>query len=620
MPREFRNPIRPHQGPPPTAQTLRRALSLFGPFKWHLTVMVLLVLATSALEQLPVLCIRAIVDEAVVGEGELDEINFYFGAMLGMHLLGALLGVVRGYLNQLIGQGVIVGLRERLHAHLQRMSMRFFTETRAGEILSRVTTDVHGIQEAVTGTFTAMLLNVATLVNALGLMFYLEWRLALALTVVLPLWVYPTLRIGDVMRSLQRSWQQESANMSAHVSETLSVSGSMLVKSFGRQGFEAGRFGQANQALRELTIKRFLAGRWFNTSTQLFGAFSVGLVYFWGARSVVSGEIPSVGVVVAFATLAQRVFTPFRQIARINTTALTSMALFERIFEYLDMPVEVDEKPDARVLARPGGRVRFEGVSFAYRRGGDRALEDISFEARPGTMLALVGPSGAGKSTIGHLMQRFYDPEAGRVLLDDHDLRDLKLSTLADAVGSVAQDTYLFHTTLGDNIRYGHLGASNDEVQKAADMAGLQPLIEALPKGMETIVGERGHRLSGGEKQRVAIARAILKNPPVLILDEATASLDARLEREIREATERLAQGRTTIVIAHRLSTVLSADEICVLEGGRIVERGTHSELLAQDGLYSALYREQMAEEEASGAEQADGEGDNEGDPLATRH
>jgi ATP-binding cassette subfamily B protein len=401
------------------------------------------------------------------------------------------------------------------------------------------------------------------------------------------------------MRRLQREYQEESAEMTAQLEETLSVSGAMLVKTFGRQDYESGRFSQSNETLRALAIRRLMAGRWFNMATGLFGSLSVAAVYWFGGLAIVGGDV-EIGAVVAFAVLAQRVFQPFQGIARINTTMLTSLALFERIFEYLDLPVEVDERPSAVELQRPAGRLSFEEATFSYVASSPPAIDAMSFEVEPGQMAALVGPSGAGKTTVTYLLQRFYDPQQGAVLLDGHDLRELTLESVSRAVGVVMQDTYLFHTTLGDNIRYGRLDATDDEVRTAASTAGLDDMIERMTDGLDTLVGERGYRLSGGEKQRVALARAILKDPPVLILDEATSSLDSRREREIREATELLARGRTTVVIAHRLSTVVKADVIFAIDEGRIVERGGHEELLALGGLYAALYREQFAEQGAS--------------------
>lgn len=572
--------------------------ALFRPHAVLFILLIALIAITATLDLVPALIVKGMVDAATgEGDGAFSRIDVLLGVLFGVTLTSGLLGVLLGYVNQTIGQSVMYRLRRDLHGHLQRLSVRFFTQTRTGEILARVSSDVNAIQQAVTGTFTEFLQNGITLTVAVGLMFALEWRLALLASLFLPLWIYPTIKVGEIQRRLMREWHEENADMSAHLEETLSVSGSMLVKTFGRQEHEAARFERSNDHLRSLAIRRMMAGRWFNMATGLFGALAPGVVYWFGGRAVLGDEL-TMGSVVAFAVLTQRVFTPFAAIARINTTLLSSLALFERIFEYLDLPVDVDERADAVALTHPRGEVRFEGVTFAYNEGAAPALDDVSFEVSPGEMVALVGPSGAGKTTTTYLLQRFYDPQQGRVLLDGHDLRDLTLQSVARTVGAVMQDSHLFHASLADNIRYGRLDASDAEIEEAAAAAGLNEMIARLSDGLATVVGERGYRLSGGEKQRVAIARAILKDPPVLILDEATASLDSRLEREIRAATERLTQDRTTLVIAHRLSTVIAADCILVFEHGRIVERGTHAELLRLGGLYASLYLEQFAPED----------------------
>ncbi len=575
-----------------------RAAGLFAPFKPQLVALIVLIVVTVALNLAPVLLIGEIVNEMGLGaDGSGTRIGVLATIMVAMYVASGLLGVLEGYLNQHVGQGVMYNVRSSLHGHLQRLSVRFFTATRTGEILSRITTDVNAMQQAVTGTFTEFLRNFVTLTIAAGIMFMLDWRLAIIVIVVLPLWVYPTVRVGLHQRRLMLEWHEESSKMSANLEETLSVSGSMLVKTFGREEYEAGRFEESNQQLRQLSIRRLIAGRWFNMASSLFGLVSVAVVYWLGGISVTNGSI-STGEIVAFAAVTTQVFGPFQMIARINTTMLSSLALFERIFEYLDMPVEVEEAPDAHRLDAPVGAIEFRDVQFRYTDRGAPALDSVSFEASPGQMIALVGPSGAGKTTMTYLMQRYYDPQQGSVRIDGHDVRGLTLDSMSRAIGTVMQETYLFHASLRDNIRYGRLDAEEAEVESAASAAGLDRLVERLAGGLDTVVGERGYRLSGGEKQRVAIARAVLNDPPILILDEATSSLDTKLEREIRGATQELARGRTTVVIAHRLSTVIAADMILVLDQGHVVERGTHEELLALDGLYASLYREQFSDEE----------------------
>ncbi len=573
----------------------RRVVRLFGPYRKHVALLIVLVAVSSVLVLLPLRLLGTMADKVL--DDDLGALDTLFGIYVAMVVSGALISVGQSYINQIIGQGVMMRLRTRLHDHLQQLPLRFYTRTRTGEILSRITTDVNGIQRTLTDTFTDFLGNLGILIFAFALMFSLSWQLALIALVVVPLWAYPTMRVGLLQRRLMRDWHVESAKMAAHMEETLSVSGAMLVKSFGRQPYEAARFDDSNRNLRGLAMQRIMASRWFNMGSTLFATLIPGIVYWWGGRAVVDGDI-SIGTLVAFALLTQRVFGPFASIARINVTVLSSLALFERIFEFLDEEIEIEEQPNATALVDARGALRFDDVTFAYSRSGRPALHDISFSVEPGEMVALVGPSGAGKTTITYLLQRFYDPQQGHVRLDGHPLTDLRLDSVSAAVAAVMQDAYLFHDSLAENIRYGRLDASDDDVMRAAGLAGLTSFIDQLPKGIATVVGERGYRLSGGEKQRVAIARAILKDAPVLILDEATASLDSKLEREIREATKLLARGRTTVIIAHRLSTVLEADQILVLDQGAIVERGHHDDLLAQDGLYASLYYEQFAPED----------------------
>jgi ATP-binding cassette subfamily B protein len=579
--------------------TVRSMAGVFRPYKWRLTAIVSLTLVSVAMELTPTLLIGFMLGDTItsVAAGEaVDEATLfiYFAVIVGLYIASALLSLLSSYIETTTANNVTYDIRTRMYDHLNRLSIHFFTSTRTGEILSRVSTDVNGVQGVVSLAFSNLVRNVATLTIALGIMIVLDWRLSLIAAVVLVVWIVPMWRVGQHMRGLQRAWQEEAADMQAHLQETLSVSGIMMVRSFGRRDYERERFETTNNQLRTLAVRRVMASRWFFVATRLFGAVSLAVVFWWGARGILDGTL-SVAEVIAFALLTQRVFGPFSALSQINTQLLSSFALFQRIFEYLDMSVEVDERPDAIALRDARGVVAFEDLTFAYDSESEPALREVSFELEPGQMAAIVGPSGAGKTTMTYMLQRFYDPDQGRVTLDGHDMRDLTLASISGAVGVVAQDTTLFFTSLRDNIRYGRLDATDEEIEVAARAAGLSQLIDDLPEGLETVVGERGYRLSGGEKQRVSIARAILKDPPVLILDEATASLDSRLEAEIRQATERLAQGRTTVVIAHRLSTVIAADVIFVVEAGRIVERGTHSELLKHDGLYATLYHSQFA-------------------------
>jgi ATP-binding cassette subfamily B protein len=500
--------------------------------------------------------------------------------------------VLQSYLNNKVGQGVMYDMRNHLYGHLQTMSLRFFTSTRSGEILSRLNNDVGGIQEAVTNSFTSVFSNLIIVVTTVVLMAFLDWRLTIFSLAALPLFIVPTRIVGGIQRRLLSRTQERLGDMNAQMQETLSVNGALLTKIFGRQRYEYRRFDETNRDVRDLTFRRLMTGRWFFMLLGLFGSLAPALVYWYGGRQVISGNLTP-GTVVAFAALVTRIFAPVTQLLSVWITVQSSLALFERVFDYGDQPSEIVEAGGAEVLERPRGRVTYDNVNFSY--GDDiPALADVSLDIAPGQVAALVGPSGAGKTTLTYLLPRLYDADSGRVLIDGHDVRKVTLQSLSDAIAVVTQEPYLFHASIRDNIRYARPDATDDEVQAAARAAYIHEFVDALPRSYETIVGERGYRLSGGEKQRVAIARAVLKNAPILILDEATSSLDSHSEHVIQLALDKLARGRTTLIIAHRLSTVVQADVIFVVDGGRIVDRGKHAELLARGGLYASLYRRQF--------------------------
>jgi len=539
-------------------------------------------------------------------------------------LVNGVIGVAQRWASARAGEGIIFDLRTSLFAHLQRMSLAFFTGARPGELMSRLYNDVVGAQQAITGTVISVFSNVFGAGATLVVMLRMEWRLTLAALAILPLLILPSRRVGRVLRRVTREQMEANARMNSILNETLNLSGALLVKLFGRTADEDRRYSEEAARVRNLGVRRALVGRWFFTALSVVSALGTALVFWLGAVMVINGSL-TVGTVVALSAYLASLYGPLTALTNARVELATSLVSFERVFEVLDLPRDITDAPDAVSLDPMAGRVTFEQVGFGYGEAAGeglahvrrfswhtpaaasddgeaaaafsrtaRALTGVSFDVTPGELVALVGPSGAGKTTVTWLIPRLYDATEGRVLIDGHDVRTVTLDSLARGIGVVTQETYLFHDSIAANLRYGRPDATHAEVEEACRVANIHEFIAALPRAYETVVGERGYRLSGGEKQRVAIARVVLKDPRILILDEATAHLDAGSEALIQEALERVMAGRTSFVIAHRLSTVLAADRILVLDGGRIVEEGTHAALLARGGLYARLYETQF--------------------------
>ncbi|MDA1096627.1 MAG: ABC transporter ATP-binding protein [Chloroflexi bacterium] len=547
---------------------------------------------SSLLGVLPPLILLAIIDTAIP-EGRGAYLNVLVVMMVALPVLSGLVGVGQSYLNSLVGQGVMRDLRQGLYGHLQRLGLPFFTHARSGEVISRITNDVGGVQGVVTGTFTSIASNVLTVVPTLALMFYLSWRLTLLSLALLPFFLYPTRRVGRIRRALSREAQQRIADLSSQVQETLSVSGALLVRTSGQEEAETQRFRDRSQQLMDVQIRQGLVGRWFFMFLGITSAATPALIYWFGGHQVIGGSM-TIGGIIAFIAYQGRLFGPISSLLNIHVELSSALALFERIFEYLDLEPDIIDAPEAPPLPPIVGRVSFHDVGFGYA-ADQPILLGVSFSIGAGQMAALVGPSGAGKTTISYLVPRLYDVGSGRIEIDDIDIRAVTLASLRSQISVVTQDVFLLNDTLRANLLYAMPRATEAEMLAAVEAAQLNDVVAGLPQGYDTLVGERGHRLSGGEKQRVAIARALLKDPRILILDEATSSLDTHNERLVQRALVPLLRGRTSLVIAHRLSTVLAADVILVVRGGRIVERGRHDELLAADGEYAALYHEQLA-------------------------
>jgi len=550
------------------------------------------ILATSVLGLVPPMLVRWIIDHAIP-TGNRTELNWLVAAMIGVPLVSGLIGVWQNYLITVMAQGVMFDLRRAMYGRLLRQSLRFFTNTKAGEILSRLQNDVAGVAGVVSGTLVTLSTNVLVLVSTLVVIFNMDWQLSLVACAILPFFILPTRRVGQVRSKLSKQTQERLAELTSYIQETLSVSGYLLTRLFGAQTYEAKRFQDKAAAVRDLQIQQSMLGRWFFMFLMMFATVGPAFIYLVGGHEIISGRL-TLGTVVAFVFYLGRLYGPATGLVNAHVEIMSAVSLFRRIFEYLDLPIEIIEPAAPARIAAPRGDLRFEGVSMGYQPGGAMTVEDLTFEAARGQMVALVGPSGAGKTTVTYLACRLYDPSAGRVTFDGVDLRALSLADLPTWVANVTQESTLFNATVEENLRYGKPDASREDIERACRLAQIHDVIAALPKAYDTVVGERGYKLSGGEKQRLALARVVLRNPKLLILDEATSSLDSRSEALIQQALEPLLAGRTSLVIAHRLSTILRADQILVLDQGRIVERGTHAELLAHGGLYAKLYDEQF--------------------------
>ncbi len=611
---------------------VKRVLGYAKPYRLQLVSMLGLILTGSGLHLINPLIFREMIDKTIPA-GDVKRLVFLACALLVVALLNGVVSVLQRRLSAIVGEGVIRDLRLELYGHLQRMSLRFFTNTKTGELMSRLNNDVVGAQNAVTNTMVQMVSYFVQAVAMLGIMLALEWRLTLVSLVVLPLFIIVVRKLSKKLRTIVRRQLEANASMNAMMSETLNIGGALLVKLFGRQVVETDRFGKRANQVKDQGVLRAQTGSIFVSISMLLAAVGTALVYGLGGYFVIQGDF-SIGTIVAFTSYLVSLYGSIQMLSNAPVDFMSSLVSFERVFEVIDLPPEIIEKPDAVVLKDVKGELRFENVTFTYQIGdehllsdvhrygsmesvstvlseGERqageehisqargnALENVSFCVEPGKLVALVGPSGAGKTTLTYLIPRLYDPTEGNIYIDGVDLRDVKLDSLSDQIGMVTQETYLFHDTIRTNLLYSRLDATQAEIEDACRAANIHDFIRELPEGYDTVVGERGYRLSGGEKQRISLARVILKDPRILVLDEATSSLDSESEALIQEALKRVMHNRTSIVIAHRLSTILAADMILVIDRGKIVECGTHPELLEMNGVYANLYHTQFRKRE----------------------
>ncbi|PJF23100.1 MAG: ABC transporter [Phototrophicales bacterium] len=607
---------------------IKRVLHYARPYRRLIILLLFTILLTTGLGLITPLIFRDLIDYTLPNR-DTNRLNLLALGLILIPIVSGGIRVYQRYLNATIGEGVIYDLRVALYDHLQKMSLRFFTNTKTGELMSRLNNDVVDAQRAISNTIVEIITNFITVIATLAVMLTLEWRLTILGVLVLPFFILIARRVGNVLREIARDQMKHNAMMNAMMNETLNISGALLVKLFGRRKMEVQRFEERASKVRDIGVQRAVIGAQFFVVIMLVSAMGTALVYWMGGHFVLNGTF-TIGTIVAFGSYLTQLYGPLQALTNAPVDFATSIVSFERVFEVIDLPLEISEKPNAISLENVAGEITFDHVTFIYEvkaenllssvqryntddvqtalsgdgennapstnitQAREIALNNISFKAEAGQLVALVGPSGAGKTTFTYLIPRLYDPTEGRVLIDGHDLRDVTLESLANQIGMVTQETYLFHDTLRTNLLYARLDATQEEIEAACRAANIHDFIASLPNGYDTVVGERGYRLSGGEKQRITLARVILKNPRILVLDEATSSLDSQSEALIQEALKRVMAGRTSFVIAHRLSTILAADVILVMNRGEIVERGTHKELLALGGIYANLYETQF--------------------------
>jgi ATP-binding cassette, subfamily B, bacterial len=620
----------PDEVPKVTWDLLKRVMTYARPYRGKLIALLVFIGVGIGLSLLSPLIVRQLIDHTIPDK-DMRGLVLLALALMGLPALNGVLNLFRSRLSSEVGEGVIYDLRMELYSGLQRMSLRFFTNTKVGELMSRLNNDVVGAQNAISRTLVDIVTNIIQVVASLAVMLTLEWRITLISIVIFPLFIIAIRKLSNRLRDIVRRQLVANAQMNAMMNETLNIGGALLVKLFGRRQLEVDRFGSRALQVKKAGVDRSVVGSIFMGIVGLVAAVGTALVYGFGGYFVIKGGM-TVGLIVAFGSYLSGLYGAFQSLANAPMEFATSVVSFERVFEVVDLPLDINEKPDAVVLKDSRGEIVFDDVTFSYQKGdehflsdvrrygsmdnvlnvisGDEgeekpeevhhsqargnALEHVSFCVDPGQLVALVGPSGAGKTTLTYLIPRLYDPTSGSIRIDGINLRDMTLESLTAQIGMVTQETYLFHDTIRTNLQYSKIDATQSELEEACRAANIHDYISELPDGYDTVVGERGYRLSGGEKQRIALARVILKDPRILVLDEATSSLDSESEALIQDALKKVMASRTSIVIAHRLSTILAADQILVIDRGGVMERGTHKELLAQKGLYAQLYRKQF--------------------------